>query len=313
MVYHNNVVNLIGPYQMRSTISLLSSILLLLSLNYPASAQSEDVGQPIVVSTIWPLHLIAAEVLGNDGSSKVLIDMNDSAHHFNLMPDDRIAIAEADVLLWIDPIFETQLGSVFDSESASANKPVITASSLPGIKTRVFADQTLDPHLWLDPDNVATIAEALARQLATVAPQHAADYQQRAADLVNGLGQIQTRIEELRDTQSKSFFVYHDAFSYIEERLEIQHIAEFVIDPDAEPSMRHLLDLRQRAAESAASCVLTEPDSSEELVATVFPNQGANLIVIDVLGQDIQPGTGSYTEFLGRLLDSFGACIAPAQ
>lgn len=313
MVYHNNVVNLIGPYQMRSPICFLSSIFFLLSLNNPASAQSEDSDRTAVVSTIWPLHLIASEVLGNDGSSKALIDINDSAHHYNLMPDDRIAIAEADVLLWIDPVFETQLGSVFDSESASRNKPVITASNLSGIKARLFSDQTLDPHLWLDPDNVATIAEALAAQLAIVAPEHAADYQLRAADLIYSLDQIQTRIQALRDAQTESFFVYHDAFSYMEERLEVQHIAEFVIDPDAEPSMRHLLGLRELAADSAASCVLTEPDSSEELISTVFPTQEADLIVIDVLGQDIQPGAGGYAEFLNKLLDSFGACIAPAQ
>ncbi len=312
MVYHVYVVNLIGPFCMRSAISFISCILIVNFLNVAIHAQTTAVEyKPIVVSTIWPLHLIASEITGNDGSAQALIDLNDSAHHFNLTPSDRLAIAEADVLLWIDPAFETQLSSLFTD--VSGEMPVITASKLANIQTRMFEDGTLDPHLWLDYDNVSVIADALAAQLAAISPENSDAFYNRASDLSARLDQLEAEFRDLSARNSGNFFVYHDAFGYFEDKLGFQHIGALVSDPEAEPSMRHLMNLRQNASETGLSCVIVEPDFSDDLVNTVFPNQQPNLIVIDMLGHDIQPGVGAYAEFLTGLLDSFRACIAPGQ
>lgn len=312
MVYHVYVVNLIGPFCMRSVISSISCLFIVSFLNVAVHAQTTVVEyKPKVVSTIWPLHLIASEIMGDDGSAQALIGVNDSAHHFNLTPSDRIAISEADVLLWIDPAFEVQLDPLF--RDLSDDISVITASKLADIQTRMFEEGILDPHLWLDSDNASVIAEALAVQLAAISPQSSDAFHSRASDLSARLDQLEPEFRELSARDSGNFFVYHDAFGYFEDKLGYQHIGAFVPDPDAEPSIRHLMNLRQNASLSGLSCVLVEPDFSEDLVSTVFPNRQPNLVVIDMLGHDIQPRAGAYAEFITGLINSFRACIAPGQ
>jgi zinc transport system substrate-binding protein len=289
-------------------VAFLTSIIPVFGQPQSAGLRPDDeVGPLTVVSTVWPLHLLATEVLGEDGHSSALIDRNDSAHHFTLTPDDRMEIARADLLVWIDPEFEVQLADLFDS---SANeKPVLRATAMAEVNTRTYADGMLDPHLWLEPGNGIAMARALADKLAELAPHKANEFRNRASLLVNALEELQTQIAMLGDLNSKPFFVYHDAFSYFEARAGIEHSATLVDDPESEPSMRALLNLRQQVGNLQPGCVMLEPDASEDLVASVFQDQVPRKVMVDVLGHDIAAAGGGYAALMRHVLTSFEECL----
>ncbi len=313
MVYHSGVVNQGILISMRSRFfCLLFLFSVIANPAYPQSA-----GGPVqvigneealtVVSTIWPLHLLVSEIIGEDGTSQALIDLNDSAHHFTLTPDDRMAIARADLLVWIDPLFEVQLAQLI--ASASNNRLVITATTSPDVTTRRYSNGVLDPHLWLDPDNAAAIAYAVANALAQLAPDKAMGFHERASELAAELTDLRAHVAELGSTQSKPFFVYHDAFSYLETVAGIKHAATLVNDPDAEPSMRTLLNLRRQADDLQPGCVMLEPEASADLVASVFRDQMPRKVVVDVLAHGIPAGEGAYATFINHMLVSFEECL----
>jgi len=56
-----------------------------------------------VVTTIKPLQLIAQAVIKDHGSVSSIVDPQQSPHHFSLSPSDRIALARADLAVWIGP------------------------------------------------------------------------------------------------------------------------------------------------------------------------------------------------------------------
>lgn len=286
-----------------------------LSSTNPAFAQPQngslrpsDEERPLtIVSTVWPLHLLVSEVLGEDGHSSALIDLNDSAHHFTLTPDDRMEIARADMLVWIDPEFEVQLADLF--ASSATNKPVLRATNVTEVSTRTYPDGVLDPHLWLDPGNGIAMASAIAEKLAELVPNRANQFQNRATGLADALEELQTQIAILGQPIAEPFFVYHDAFSYFEAVAGVSHSATLVDDPESEPSMRDLLNLRQQVVSLRPGCVMLEPDASEDLVASVFQDQVPRKVMVDVLGHAITAAEGGYVELIRNVLTSFEACL----
>lgn len=302
------------PFPFMRSLCLLLLIAFLTSTN-PVLGQPQSAGvrpgeeeAPLtVVSTIWPLHLLATEVLGEDGYSSALIDLNDSAHHFTLTPDDRMEIARADVLVWIDPIFEVQLADLFDS--SATNKPVLRATNLAEVSKRTYPDGMLDPHLWLDPGNGIVIARAIAEKLAELIPQRADQFRSRALRMANALEELQAPIATLGTLNSEPFFVYHDAFSYFEAVAGVTHSETLVVDPESEPSMRDLLNLRHQVGNLQPGCVMLEPDASGDLVAYVFQDQMPRKVMADVLGHNIVAAEGGYVALMRHVLTSFEECL----
>lgn len=302
------------PFPFMRSLCLFLLITFITSTN-PVFGQPQSAGlrpgdeeEPLtVVSTVWPLHLLVTEVLGEDGYSLALIDLNDSAHHFTLTPDDRIEIDRADLLVWIDPEFEVQLADLFDSSADS--KPVLRVSAEAEVSTRTYPNGMLDPHLWLDPGNGIAIARAIADKLAELIPQKADEFRSRASRLADALDELQTQIATLGNMNSEPFFVYHDAFSYFEAVAGITHSETLVDDPETEPSMRALLNLRQQVGNLRPGCVMLEPDASEGLVASVFQDRLPRKVMADVLGHTIEAAQGGYVELMKSILTSFEECL----
>jgi len=80
-----------------------------------------------------------------------------------------------------------------------------------------------DPHLWLDPIRLATIADALAKRLGEVDPAHAADYTTRAANLHADLAELDMEYATgLSKCQRQAIVTGHEAFGYLADRYKPQ-------------------------------------------------------------------------------------------
>lgn len=76
-----------------------------------------------------------------------------------------------------------------------------------------------DPHLWLDPTRLATIADRLAEQLGAADADRAADYTARAQALRTELtGLDQAYQDGLRTCQRREIVTSHTAFGYLADR-----------------------------------------------------------------------------------------------
>ncbi len=155
----------------------MSRLLLLLALALPCTVQALE-----VVASIRPLALIADAVTGDAAQVRQLVPNGASSHEYALKPSDRALLARAGLVLWVGPVHEHFL------PGALRGRPVLTAQDLPGVQklpSRRLSDGSavpgsIDPHLWLSPDNVAVIAHALAERLASADAAHAERYRRNA-------------------------------------------------------------------------------------------------------------------------------------
>tara|TARA_B110000858_G_scaffold198524_1_gene266196 strand:+ start:3004 stop:3864 length:861 start_codon:yes stop_codon:yes gene_type:complete len=278
-------------------------ILLLTSLLCSASR-----GDVNIVTTIKPLQMIAEAVVQETGQVSSIVDPLQSPHHFTVSPSDRIALARADLAIWIGPQLETHISDFFVRPDFRAK--TITVADTPGLQLYAVGDGQLDAHLWLDTSNAIRIATAIAERVAEIDPANALSYRENLESFASGIASSNAQISasfQLRPMSS--YAVYHNAYQYFEQQFDLQHDMVILQDPEVQPGIREIVDLRKQVTEQQISCLILEPDSSADLVSTVLNGHKLKSIAVDLLGSNEIANENSYSEFIANLADDFYQCL----
>lgn len=277
------------------------------------------VAQPQVLTSIKPLQLIAADLMDGVAVPELLIPANVSPHHFTLRPSDIRKMTDAGLVLWVGPQMETYLsdflgeldGKIIVVEVAAQNGVVLHQ---PGgelaTETEPQADDRYDPHLWLNTSNARLVAEQLALQLISLDPENQLRYRANLTRFVASIDALEeATMADMVLLKEGRYAVYHDGLQYFERQFGIKH--QFVLVPDHEiqPGIRHILDIRSRLDELRPTCLLEDVNSNDSTTETVFGDYPINRVRVDVLGEAISPGPGSYAQLIGNLAQAINTCL----
>ena len=297
----------------------LFTLLCGLALSFPLAAAT-----PKVLTTIKPLQLIASAVLDGVAQPEVLLPPNASPHNYALRPSDRRQIADADRLYWVGPELERFLQRLLDSQP-SAHR----LDQIPELTLRHFGDEhqhgtehqhdhhdhehapgTIDPHIWLSPDNAKLIARWMAEDLALLYPEHRTLLLHNADDFSERLTALQLHLHErLQPLSDKPYFVFHDAYGYFEDITGIHPRGVFTLSLEVQPGARHIQTLRQQLAAAGPSCVFHEPQFPADRITTLSADLPVHSAELDPLGVAIAPGPEGYEQLLGNLGHTLAECL----
>lgn len=283
---------------------LLALVLLLLPLAAPAAE---------ILASIRPLALIAEAVAAPGDAVRQLVPPGASSHHYQLRPSDKLALARADLVLWVGPAHERFLSRVL------AGQPhLLTAQRLPGVHTRLQRKPdgngalpgTVDAHLWLEPDNAAVIARALAEALAARYPAQADVYRRNAATFANRLNLLKTQEgQRFQGLRSRSYLSWHDAYQYLEPTLGLNYRGSLLTSDEGNPGAKHFLLMSQRIRQEGIFCFLGEPGFDKALAHNVFNGRPANMIEVDELLTGAPLTATGYEVGLKQLADDVYRCL----
>lgn len=265
-----------------------------------------------ITTTIRPLQLIAETIVQEHGTVTAIINASQSPHHYSMSPADRVALAEADILIWIGPTLETYLADFF--RRAKGSSKVLTVSEDENLARHDIVAGQLDSHLWLDSNNAVLIAELITREASELDSAHAASYRQNLDQFRAGINNLNREIEEAVSASPRAgYAVYHNAYQYFEKQFGLQHQFAMLEDPEVQPGIREIVAVRRRFEEEKPACLLLEPDSNTDLVATALGDHELTTVTIDLLGHRIsstQAGIQSgYIELMKNVADDFLSCL----
>ena len=139
-----------------------------------------------------------------------------------------------------------------------------------------------DPHFWLDPRRLDDVARSVSLRLEEADPAHAAAYRRNYASLHRDLERLDRDFARgLAHCARRTVVVSHEAYDYLGRRyhLDMEPIAG--LNPDAEPSPSHLLQLADLAREQGITTVFTERLGSPALAQTLADELGLRVAVLD--------------------------------
>ena len=284
---------------------------------------------PKVLTSIKPLHSLASGVMEGIGQPTLLVRATASPHTYTLRPSDARAIAQADVLFWIGPGYESFMAKAVRSlPRQSVAMEIAKVEGIVLLPTReggVWADDghghshghkhrapepERDMHLWLDPRNGQAVVTAMAATLAARDPANAAAYRANAAAVTARLVALDDALaKQLAPIAAKPFIVFHDAYQYLERRYGLTAAGSITVSPDRPPGPRRITELRRTVAERGAACVFSEPQFTSALVETVVEGTGAKAAVLDPLGTAVADGKDAYAGLMQNLANSLTGCL----
>ena len=305
MVYHTTVVIVRSLF---SIMRIYTSLVLIISLSISLVGIERSYGEVSVTVSIRPLRLIAQAIVEDRGTVHSIVDSQGSPHNYSLTPTDRINMQQADLLLRVSPEFEIFLADIFASQSRS--KPLITAASISGISLHNLDDGNADLHLWLNTENAISIAQQLAISLIGLDPENEKEYQEALNQFESDVSLLNRSLQNrLSQYQQPDYLVYHDAYQYFERQFGLPGGLALVQNPEVQPSMRDLLELRNKLQVRSPSCILLETDSDEELVNTALENQAIKSEVVDLFGYEIDEGIRGYRRLILSVANAFTNCF----
>ncbi len=261
-----------------------------------------------IVTTIRPLQLIAEAVIQGHGSTASIIDPQQSPHHFSMSPSDRVALAQADIAIWVGPAFETYLTDFFAQTNLSEKS--LTLIDIPGLRLHTIAEDQIDAHLWLDSSNAVRIAQAISTRVAALDPQNEVAYRDNLSRFEAGVDALNSELLQKFSRQPKAeYAVYHNAYQYFEKQFGLRHALFILQDPEQPPGIHEIIQLRQDFQNRAPSCLLSQTDASAELVNTVLNGHQLQSISIDLLASRVRADQDGYLQFMKNLADDFAACL----
>jgi zinc/manganese transport system substrate-binding protein len=114
-----------------------------------------------------------------------------------------------------------------------------------------------NPHVHLDPSNIATVAAALAERMAQLDPGEAAQYRTRARAFLERWQEARARWErEGAPLKGMPIVVYHKNLSYLVHWLGMREVGALEPKPGLPPTATHLSELLASLARDPAKAVV---------------------------------------------------------
>lgn len=271
--------------------------LALLSLSFIGFSLSSQAS--ILVSN-KPLALIAAATYPAE-QIEILVPDGMSPHDYSLRPSDIAKIRQADKILWAGHHMEPFLAKFARQQD---EKKWLDATQLMK-EMKLYGS---DPHIWLSPE----LAIAISEHIATWHPSDVQGAQQAHQQFAQQLNQqINTSQQALAPLKKTGFFVFHQAYDYWFEAIDIKQVGAFTLSPERKPGARRIQKMRTQLQNKEVSCVLSEPQFSPALIDTVVAGLPIKQGELDPLAGSSVLTKTAYIDWLSDMSNNLVACLKP--
>ena len=276
-----------------------------------SAAASGD--RPSVVAAFYPLQFAAESVAGDTADVSVLTPPGVEPHDLELSPAQVAQITDADLVLYVKG-FQPAVDEAIEQQAA--DRALDVSSGLPLIAGADHADAAAadahadehgasDPHVWLDPANMAAIGTAIAERLASLSPGNVDTITANAEDLTAQMTQLDDDFTTaLATCASRDLVVSHEAFGYLAQAYDLTQIGISGLSPEAEPSPARLREVADLVESQGITTIYYETLVDPKVAQTLADETGAQTAVLDPLEGLAEGSSDDYTSAMLRNLDT---------
>lgn len=252
-----------------------------------ASASAEPL--PVLVSIV-PQKWLAEQVGGSHVSVRALLDKGQDPHGIQPTPEQVTALFRAAIYFSIGLEFERELLAKVSQSAGGVRLADVSAGikkiPMTGHEHHNDHERGLDPHVWLDPQNLRVMAENMAAALKEADPANAAAYAKNLQAVTASLAALDAELKtELAPFKGQTFLVYHPAFGYFAQACGLRQ--EAVETGGKSPSPRQLRALISAAKKEQAKVIFVQPQFDRKNGETVAKAIGGRVAVLDPMAENV--------------------------
>lgn len=252
-----------------------------------------------VVTSIYPLQLIAQTVLGPQAEVTTLLTADQTPHNFAFKVSDRRRLDEAELVLWVGPGLEPYLSNIVSGHVSLAMSDDLAVGSN---SEHLEHHHTADPHLWLSVQEVERFVLELATLVVDRGLAEPSEVKENAEQFIAELTSLKLRYREKRT--SKPYAVAHRAYDHFLESFPFPAPIVLSASPEVSPGARSLW----RAGESLnhGSCLIIDGGNRQRWLQAFAQRNQLHTINVDLMGN--RSGVSTYIELVEGLAEVFKKC-----
>jgi ABC-type Zn uptake system ZnuABC Zn-binding protein ZnuA len=280
--------------------SVFTWILTLLIL--PTLTSCFGSARPDVLTTTTVLADIARNVAGDQLVTESLLPFGTDPHSYQPVPQDTRKINESKVLIVNGADYERSLESLL--ANAGNKKEFIEASAGLRLISDSGDDQEVDPHLWLDPNNVIVYVDNIREGLTHFNPDGADVYEANARAYIAQLQELDAWINgqvAQIPPQRRVLVTNHDLMEYFAERYGFKVVGSVIngYSSDASPSAQEMADLVERIKLFEVPAIFLDATDNPTLAQQIASETGVK-VVTDLHFESLTEGApaGTYIDMM---------------
>ena len=249
---------------------------------------SED--KEIFISvTSFPLYEITNRLIGKEIKVKKLIPFGVETHTYVPSVKTMTEISNAQLFLFnglgMEPWIKKEYPNAIDmSQFIELNKIEGTHEEEDEHDGEHHHDhEGVDPHYWLEIENMVRMTTVLSERLALIFPQHKAAMQANAKTYITELGVLQDEYSKTLGLCSrKEIVVNHNAFGYLAKKYNFSVHSVTGLSPDEQVSAKKMKEITDLVIEEGIKTIFFESFISPKVSQTISQEAGVQV-------QSLQP------------------------
>jgi zinc transport system substrate-binding protein len=262
-------------------------------------------GKPLIAfAGIPPVAYLVQRIGGPRVHVEVLLQAGKDPHVFAPTPRQVIALGQARLFFRVGMPFEDRLiehvaggpagFTVVDTvagivpRAPNCIRGVLSPhpSPLPEGEGDHDDEGGADPHVWLSPPLLKTMAAHVSAAFCQADPGHEQFYRSNLKTLHAELDALDRRIaHSLAPYRGQSFYVFHPAFGYFADTYGLRQ--ESVEVEGKPPTPRQVFGLINKAREDHVKLIFLQPQFNEQIAASIAQAIGGAVMPMDDLAYDV--------------------------
>ena len=261
-----------------------------------------------VVVTIPVLKDLAQHVGGPYVHVTSLLSGYENEHTYAPKPSDLIAVRKARVLFEVGIGLEIWVSSLVKNAGSPSLVVVTTSDGIGLIRDHIEHDDAGpgdhhhatggNPHVWMDPESVATMLRHITEALIKLDPVHAAEFRNNQAAYLRQLDQLRKELSDrVKQLTDRRFIAHHPAWPYLARRFGFDIAATIQSQSGTEPSALQIQSLITKIKKDRIKVIVSEIQLSQRIPELLAKETKARVIVLTTLPGGL-PGTKTYLDML---------------
>ncbi|MBI3357212.1 MAG: zinc ABC transporter substrate-binding protein [Nitrospirae bacterium] len=289
---------------------LLTAFLILILFSLGITPSTTGARDPINIVVTIPVLKDLAEQVGRSHVRVVsLLSGYENEHTYSPKPSDLVAVRKAQLLFQIGIGLEVWAASLVKNAGSPSLRVVTTSQGIGLIRdhadhhegTHQGGDETGlagNPHIWLDPENVAIMLRHITEALITVDPAHAADFRNNQGAYLQQLDRLRKELSDrVKRLSDRRFVAHHPAWPYLARRFGFDIAATIQMQSSTEPSALQLQSLIDKIKKDRIKVIVSEIQLSQKLPDLLAKETKTRVVVLTTLPGGL-PGTETYLDML---------------
>jgi len=292
------------------SILLLWAVLALDGLLLAPLALAGLPGEPLnIVVTIPVLKDLAQQVGGSHVRVTSLLSGYENEHTYSPRPSDLVAVRKARLLFEVGIGLEVWVSSLVKNAGSPSLRVITTSQGIGLIRDHAGhrdgahqGGQTTgsggNPHIWMDPENVAIMLRHITEALIAADPTHATDFRNHQAVYLQQLDRLRNELSDrVKRLPDRRFVAHHPAWPYLARRFGFDVVATIQMQSGTEPSALQLQSLIGKIKKDRIKVIVSEIQLSQKIPELLAKETKIRIVVLTTLPGGL-PGTETYIDML---------------